>query len=104
MQEITVKMMAALMKADVTATLGQQHHIITIARGEEAQSATAQNGSGQPRIYSRVETAKLLGDKTTRFVDQLCRRGLLKKFTPKGNRRSIGVTAESFNRFLEGVE
>jgi hypothetical protein len=103
MQQHTFTILDATLRADSTVTSAQRSKFLKLARGEDAQSATAQNGNGQPRIYSRVETAKLLGDKTPRFVDLLCRRGLLKKFTPKGNQRSIGITAESFNRFLEGA-
>ena len=63
--------------------------------------STAQFGNGhEPRIYSREETAKMLGNKTPRYVDLLCRRGLLQKFTPKGNCRAIGVYSESFMAFI----
>jgi hypothetical protein len=101
MQDIQVKGMATLMKAYVEATPDKQRHIIKFARGEVEAFAQPVKGH-EPRIFSRAEAAKLLGDKSTRFIDLLCRRGLLKKFTPRGNRRSIGVTAESFNQFLEG--
>jgi hypothetical protein len=63
--------------------------------------STAQFGNGhEPRIYSREETAKMLGNKTPRYVDLLCRRGLLQKFTPKGNCRAIGVYSESLMAFI----
>jgi hypothetical protein len=63
--------------------------------------STAQFGNGhEPRIYSREETAKMLGNKTPRYVDLLCRRGLLQKFIPKGNCRAIGVHSESLMAFI----
>jgi len=103
MQAHTVQILAATLRADSTVTSGQRSKILKLARGEEAQSATAQNGNRhEPRIYSREQAAQLLGDRTPRYVDQLCKRGLLKKFTPKGNERAIGITAESFNEFLAG--
>ena len=62
-------------------------------------------GNGhEPGIYSRQEAAKILGNKTTRYVDLLCRRGLLQKLVPKGNSRSIGVTGESMRAFIGGVK
>jgi len=64
-------------------------------------SSSVQFGNGhEPRIYSREETAKMLGNKTPRYVDLLCRRGLLQKFTPKGNCRAIGVYSESLMAFI----
>jgi len=102
MQTHTITILETTLRTDSTVSATQRKKILDAARGEAAITQEA-NGNRQPqRIYSREETAKLLGDKSTRFVDLLCRRGLLKKFTPKGNQRSIGITAESFNRFIEG--
>lgn len=90
------------MKADNTVSPAEKNRILKLVRGE-ALSAPVQNGNGQePRIYSREETAKMVGDKTTRYVDQLCRRGLLQKFVPRGNKRAIGVTGESLTTFITG--
>jgi hypothetical protein len=103
MQTHTVQILDATLRADSTVTSGQRSKILKLARGEEDQSATAQNGSGhEPRIFSRAEAAKVLGDKSCRYVDLLCRRGLLKKFTPKGNQRAIGICGESLHAFISG--
>ena len=84
-----------------TVTSGQRSKILKLARGEEPQSAAVQNSNSHvPRIYSREETAKMLGNRSLRYVDQLCRRGLLQKFTPKGNQRAIGVHSESLMAFI----
>jgi hypothetical protein len=102
MQESTAKILEATLKADASITPAERNKILKLARGESIP-APVQNGNDySPRIYSRAEAAKLVGDKTTRFVDLLCRRGLLKKFTPKGNRRAIGVTSESLHSFIAG--
>ena len=102
MQTHTLTILETTLRTDSTVTAPQRKKILDAARGE---TAPPPDGNRQPpRIYSREETAKLLGDRSTRFVDLLCRRGLLKKFTPKGNRRSIGITAESLNRFIEGSD
>ena len=102
MKDSTMKILDATLKADETVTPAERAWKLKIFRGE-APSAPVQNGNGhEPRIYSREEAAKMVGDKTTRFVDLLARRGLLKKFTPKGNRRSIGICGESLRAFIEG--
>ena len=100
MQTHTITILETTLRTDNTVSATQRKKILDAARGE---TAPALDGNRHPpRIYSREEAAKLLGDRSTRFVDLLCRRGLLKKITPKGNQRSIGITAESFNRFIEG--
>jgi len=102
MQHTTLKIFDAAIRADSTIAPAEHRRILRLICGE-APSAPAQNGNGhEPRIYSREEAAKLLGDKTPRFIDLLCRRGLLKKFTPRGNRRAIGVCGESLRAFIEG--
>jgi hypothetical protein len=102
MQNSTLKILDATLKSDGTVTPAERGKILKLARGE-APFAPVQNGSGhEPRIYSREEAAKMLGNKTPRFVDLLCRRGLLRKFIPKGNRRAIGVCGESLRAFIEG--
>ena len=101
MQTHTITILETTLRTDSTVSATHRKQILDAARGG---TAPALDGNRTPpRIYSREEAAKLLGDRSTRFVDLLCRRGLLKKFTPKGNQRSIGITAESFNRFVEGI-
>jgi hypothetical protein len=102
MQDSTSKILESVLKADASIAPAERNKILKFVRGE-SMPAPVQNGNdNSPRIYSRAEAAKLVGDKTTRFVDLLCRRGLLKKFTPKGNRRAIGVTSESLRAFISG--
>lgn len=102
MKDSTLKICDAAIKADETVTPAERARKLKIIRGE-VPALTSENGNGhEPRIYSREEAAKMVGDKTTRYIDQLARRGLLKKFTPKGNRRSIGICGESLRAFIEG--
>ena len=102
MQDSTLKILEVTLKSDSTVAAAERNRILKIARNG-ASSAPAENGNGhEPRIYSREEAAKILGDKTTRFVDLLCRRGLLKKFTPPGNQRAIGICGKSLRDFVEG--
>jgi hypothetical protein len=101
MQETTLKILDAALKADSSITTAERNRLLKLARNREAE--LVQNGSErEPRIYSRAEAAKVLGNKTTRFIDLLCRRGLLKKFTPKGNQRAIGISGESLHAFIAG--
>jgi hypothetical protein len=103
MQDSTLKILDATLKADGSITTTERNRILKTARNG-ASSALTESGNGyEPRIYSREEAAKMLGNKTTRFVDLLCRRGLLQKFIPKGNRRAIGVCGESLRAFIEGT-
>ena len=98
MEERTVKILEATLRADATIAPADRNRILKIARGETA--APAPIGRNEPRIYSRAEAGKLLGGRTTRFVDSLAKRGLLQKFIAPGNRRAIGITARSLNQFL----
>ena len=100
MQVHVLEIISTALQADNTVSPAERKKFLRQLRGEPAPDG---NGNRQPpRIFSREQAAELLGNKTVRYVDKLCRAGHLEKFTPKGNQRSIGVTAESFNRFLEG--
>ena len=103
MNDATIKIIEVTLKSDASVSPGQRSKILKLARND-AEDSPNENRSGiEPRIYSRGEAAKLLGDRSTRFVDLLCRRGLLKKFTPKGNRRAIGICGESLRTFVSGT-
>ena len=100
MQTHTVEIVTATLKADASIPAAERTRLLRIFRGEPMP---APNGNSQPpRIYSRTKAAEMLGEKSTRYVDQLCRRGLLERFVPAGNVRGIGITAKSFEQFLEG--
>ena len=100
MNEQTEKLLEMTLRSDKTITPAARSRILKlITRNGEAEPV--QNGNGHtPKIYSREQAAQLLGDKTERYIDQLCKRGLLHKFIPPGNVRAIGVTANSLNQFL----
>lgn len=101
MQDTTLKILDATLKADASIAPAERNRILKIARNGE--TVPFQNSDRHaPRIYSRTEAAKLLGDKTPRYIDLLCKRGLLKKFTPKGNQRAIGICGESLHAFISG--
>jgi hypothetical protein len=102
MNDNTFKILDAALRADVSIPHAERTRILKTARNGAA-STPAENETGHgPTIYSRAEVARRLGDKTPRYVDQLCKRGLLQKFTPKGNRRAIGVCGESLRAFIAG--
>lgn len=102
MQTTTVSILEAALKADTSIGTAERNKILRLVRNGDA-AEPVQNGNGHsPRIYSREQTAEMIGGRTTRFVDQLCRRGLLEKFTPKGNRRAIGITSASLENFIAG--
>jgi hypothetical protein len=100
-QTHTIEILTATLKADNTIAESERRKILKLVRGEPTPAPEG-NGNSRTRIYSRAECAKLLGDKTPRFIDLLCRKGLLQKFTARGSQRSIGVTSESLEKFLEG--
>jgi hypothetical protein len=102
MQVHVLEIISTALQADNTVSPAERKIFLRQLRGEPVPAPDGKSNSHEPRIYSRTGAAKLLGDKSCRYIDLLCRRGLLEKFTPKGNQRSIGVTAESLNRFLEG--
>jgi hypothetical protein len=105
MQLGTLKILEITLKSDSTVATAERNRILKIARNGALAGPETENGHGnnhEPRIFSREEAAKMVGDKTTRFVDLLARRGLLKKFTPKGNKRAIGICGESLRAFIEG--
>jgi hypothetical protein len=97
----TTRILEATLKSDETIAPAKRNAILRFARDGEAEPV--QNVSErEPRIYSRAEAAKLLGGRTTRFVDLLTRKGCLKKFKIPGGVRSIGVTGESLRNFISG--
>jgi hypothetical protein len=103
MNRQTEKLLEATLKSDETITPAERNRILKlIARNGE--SAPVQNGNGHstPRLYSRAEAAAMLGNKSPRFIDLLARRGLLKRFIPRGNLRGIGITSESLHSFIAG--
>jgi len=104
MQTHTIEILTATLKSDSTISDSERRKILKTIRGEPIPVLPDGTGNSHepPRIYSREQAAKILGDKSERFVDLLCRRGLLKKFTPKGNQRAIGVTGASLHSFIGG--
>jgi hypothetical protein len=103
MQSSTVKILEAALKADASVGNAERNKILRFVRnGENAEPAEASNGHA-PRIYSRKQAAEMIGGRTTRFIDQLCRKGLLDKFTAPGSQRAIGVTSASLETFIAGT-
>ena len=103
MTDATIKIIEVTLKSDASVSPVQRSKILKFARNDANDAPVENRNAIEPRIYSRDEAAKLLGGKTTRFVDLLCRRGLLKKFTPPGNRRAIGISGESLRAFVLGI-
>ena len=102
MNDSTVKILDVTLRADSSVTPAGRNRILKLIRGDESLPAPPDGNSRTPRIFSRAEAAKLVGDKSPRFIDLLCRRGLLKKFIPRGNQRAIGICGESLRAFIEG--
>ena len=102
MNDSTVKILDVTLRADSSVTPAERNRILKVIRGEPMPAPPDGNGNRQPRIFSRAECAKLLGGKSARFIDLLCRKNLLKKFIAPGCQRSIGVTSASLEKFLEG--
>jgi hypothetical protein len=100
MLDSTIELIRAGLKTDVTLNAADRIRLVALLRNGGAQSQSLPPAKDTPRIYSREQAAQLLGDRTPRYVDQLCKRGLLKKFTPPGNRRSIGIHSESLLAFI----
>jgi hypothetical protein len=103
MQSSTEKILEAALKADLTIGTAERNRILKLARNGDAAAPVESSNGHAPRIYSREQAAEIIGGRTTRFIDQLCRRGLLKKFTPKGNQRAIGICGESLHQFIQGA-
>jgi len=104
MQAHTVQILAATLRADSTIAPAERNRFLKIIRGEiPALTSEHSNGHLTPRVYSRSQAAELLGGRTTRFVDLLCRKGLLKKFTAPGSQRSIGITSASLEAFISEI-
>jgi len=94
------KIVEATLKSDETISPAVRNRILKlISLNGEAEPIQNDNGRA-PKIFSREQAAQILGDKTERYIDALCKRGLLQKFVPPGNVRAIGVTASSLNQFI----
>ena|ERR1039458_8655509 len=103
MQDSTLKILDATLKADESITPAERCRFLKLARGEPNVAPVHNGNSSEPRLYSRAKAAQLLGDRTPRYVDKLAQRGLLKKLTPRGNQRAIGICGDSLRQFIEGT-
>jgi len=101
MQTQTVKILEAALLADSTITPQARNRFLKLARNGDAEPVQSER-EPEPVIFSRAAAAKMVGDRTPRYVDLLAARGLLKKFTPPGNKRAIGITGESLRKFIAG--
>jgi hypothetical protein len=98
----TTRILEATLKSDETIAPAKRNAILRFARDGEAEPV--QNiHTPEPVIFSRAAAAKMVGDKTVRYIDLLAKRGLLQKHTPPGNQRSIGITGESLRAFIQGT-
>lgn len=52
------------------------------------------------KVYTRSEAASMLG-RCTRYVDGLCRRGILRRVLVSGQQLACGVRAEDVENFVE---
>ena len=102
MLDSTIELIRAGLKTDVTLNAADRTRLVALLRNGGAQPQSIPPAQDTPRIYSREQAAELLGNRTPRYVDQLCKRGLLKKFVPRGNVRAIGILGESLHQFIEG--
>jgi hypothetical protein len=100
MQDHTLQILAATLKADSTIGPAERTRLLKTIRGEPTPAPVQVDH--ESRIYSRKQTAELLGGRTTRYVSQLVKRGLLTRFLPRGNKRAIGITGESLRQFISG--
>jgi hypothetical protein len=100
MEKQTMLSMVALVKADSIITPAERTRLLKTIRGEPTPAPVQVNH--EPRVYSRKQTAELIGGRTPRYVSQLVKRGLLTRFVPRGNKRGIGITAESLHQFVSG--
>lgn len=102
MQVHVLEIISTALHADNTISPAERKKFLRQLRGEHAPAPDGNGNRQPPRIYSRVEAAKLVGDKTPRYIDLLAKRGLLQKFTPPGNVRAIGITSASLEAFISG--
>ncbi len=96
--------MLSTTRTALKAILDADQTLDEAAKGAILQAATSPGtatAAPMPRIYSRGDVAKLIGLTTAR-VDQLARRGLLKRVTPPGQVRAIGFTELSVRKLVEG--
>ena len=51
------------------------------------------------RVVQRETAADML-NRSLRYVDYICRRGFVRKITPPGNRRAIGLSLADLEKFI----
>ena len=98
MKTQTIKIFESVMLADDTIAPAERRRILKLVQNGD-NDAVQNEHQPEPRIYPREQAAKLIG-RTPRFIDLLAKRGLLKKITPPGNVRSIGVSGDSLRAFI----
>ena len=100
MQKTTQEAVAAVLRGDPTVTAQDRTQIIAVLRDHGCANPSA-NITREPRIMRRKQTAERLG-RTTRFVDNLAREGILTRIILKGRKRAAGFRESEVNALIGG--
>lgn len=102
MHPSTLQIISATLKADITIDPDSRKRILALLRtgGESRPTNTAKSAS-PPSIIRRAEAARRLAH-SVRTVDYYIARGLLKVVRLRGQKRGIGIDANSLDELIAG--
>lgn len=100
MMETTKDVVRAVLKSDPTLTPQERTQIISVLR-DHGRTCPEAAVTREPRILRRKQTAERLG-RTTRYVDNLAREGILTRIILKGRKRAAGFRESEVNALIGG--
>jgi hypothetical protein len=98
----TMTVLESVLASDSTISPQERRKIIKRMATSTSAEPEANGHAQVPRVYSYPQAQEALGGRSKAYIHQLVQRGLLERFTPRGNKRSIGITGKSLQSFIEG--
>lgn len=93
----TKKSVVALIRADDSVEARERMRLIALLNDGPRTEPQARPG---PCIYQRREASRLTG-RSLRWIDSVCRRGLVRRVKLVGSKRAIGLRADDLDRLIE---
>jgi hypothetical protein len=94
MQDSTLKILVATLKADASVAPIERTRLLLILRSHGKQIQSLRINNGVPKIICRKQAAERL-NVSLRSIDLLARQGVLKKCTLPGRQRAVGIFESS---------
>jgi len=99
MTSATLEIVKAALTADQSILPAERVRIL--ASLKHGQFGLNGHTESPPKLLSRNEAADRLGGKSSRYIDKLCREGILTKVRLPNRKRASGVSEASINALIQ---